>query len=83
MLLVGLGISGITIFAFVNQDAFFSDQDIKHMVLNSLLSISTIVVVVAILGIVGVVRKNCCMIFIYQIFVFVFLALFFTLGFVT
>ena len=80
MLLVGIGFTGITIYAFVNQEIFLSDENIKHTILNSLIIVSSLVIVVAILGIVGVVRKNCCLIFLYQIFVFIFLAIFLSLG---
>lgn len=80
MLLVGLTFTGITIYAFINQDVFLSDQEIKHDILNSLIIVSSVVTVVSILGIVGVVRKNCCLIVLYQLFLVIFLAVFLTLG---
>jgi hypothetical protein len=67
MLLVGLTFTGITIYAFINQDVFLSDQEIKHDILNSLIIVSSVVTVVSILGIIGVVRKNCCLIVLYQL----------------
>jgi hypothetical protein len=42
--------------------------------------VSSVVVVVSILAIVGIVRKNCCLIFVYQIFVVIFLAMFLAIG---
>lgn len=41
---------------------------------------SSVVVVVAILGIIGVVRKICCLILLYQLFILIFLAVFLSLG---
>ena len=38
--------------------------------------VSSVVVVVSIVAIVGIVRKNCCLIFVYQIFVVIFMAMF-------
>lgn len=80
MLVVGLLFTGITVYAFLNQDVFITDENIKHTVLNSLIIVSTVVVAVAIDGIIGVVRKKCCMILIYQLFVLIFFAVFLSIG---
>jgi hypothetical protein len=45
-----------------------------------MITVSSVVVVVSILAIVGIVRKSCCLIFVYQIFVFIFLAMFLAIG---
>lgn len=80
MLVVGLLFTGITVYAFINQDVFITDEEIKHTILNTMIIISTVVVGVAIDGIIGVMRKKCCMIFIYQIFIVIFLAVFLGIG---
>ena len=80
MLVVGLLFTGITVYAFLNQDVFITDEQIKHTVLNTLIIISTVVIGVAIDGIIGVVRKKCCMILVYQFFVLIFLAVFLSIG---
>lgn len=83
MLVVGLAFTGVTVYAFLNQDVFLSDENIKHQILNGMIIVSSTVVVVSILSIIGVVRKNCCLILIYQIFLAAFLALFLAFGIVS
>jgi hypothetical protein len=80
MLIVGLTLSGITIYAFINQDAFYTDSDTKHLILNGMIIGCVVIVLIAVLGIIGIARKNCCLIFLYQIFVIIFLALFVAFG---
>lgn len=83
MLLVGLAISAVTVLAFIYQDVFFSEENLKHTALNSLLVVCFCILVVGVLGIIGIVRKNCCLIAIYQLFVFIFLGLFLSIGIAT
>jgi hypothetical protein len=80
MLFVGFAFTGITVYAWLNQDVFLSDEDIKDNILISMIIVSSVVVIVSILGIIGVVRRNCCLIFVYQLFLVVFLALFVAVG---
>jgi len=80
MLLVGLAFTGITVYAFLNQDVFLSDENIKHNILNGMIIVSSTVITIAITGIVGVIKKKCCPIVIYQFFLVVFLAVFLGLG---
>ena len=80
MLIVGFSFTGITVYAFMNQDIFLSDENVKHEILNGMIIVSSVVVIVSILGIIGVVKKNCCLIFVYQIFLLIFLAMFLAIG---
>jgi hypothetical protein len=80
MLLVGLLFTGITVYAFINQDVFITDEDVKQIILNSLLIVSSVVIVIAVLGIIGVVRKICCLILLYQVFILIFLGIFISFG---
>ena len=80
MLAVGLAFTGITIYAFINQNVFLSNETIKQNILNGMIIVSATLVSVSITAIVGVVKKKCCYIFIYQIFLILFIALFAFLG---
>ena len=74
--IVGLFMMGITIYGFINSELLFN----QYTLLGILLAADLLILIGATLGIVGIRRGNGFLICVFQIFVIIFLLVFFGLG---
>ena len=80
ILLVGLGMTGITIYGYMNSEIFLDDTSKRNTILGVMIAADIIIVFGAILGIYGIRKGNALLIGIFQLLVIVFLIVFFSLG---
>jgi len=80
ILLVGLGMTGITIYGYMNSEIFLDDTSKRITILGVMIAADIIIVFGAILGIYGIRKGNALLIGIFQLLVIVFLIVFFSLG---
>lgn len=76
ILLIGLMMLGVTIWAFTQAALTFNN----YTFLGILLAADFVIIFAAVLGIIGVKRQNGILIFIFQIFVMIFFCTFLGLG---
>jgi hypothetical protein len=80
ILLIGLAMVGITIFGYLNSEVFLNDTSYRDGIMGVMAGASSLIILGAILGICGIKKGNALMICVFQIFVIVFLIIFFSLG---
>lgn len=80
ILIVGLGMTGITIYGFTHSEIFLNDTSQRSTILGVLIAADLIIVFGSILGIYGLKKSNAFLICIFQILVILFLIVFVSLG---
>lgn len=80
ILIVGLGMTAITIYGFTNKEIFLNDTSERSSILGILMAADLIIVFGSLLGIYGIKKGNRWLIFLFQILVIIFLIVFFSLG---
>jgi hypothetical protein len=80
ILIVGLGMTGITIYGFTHSEIFLNDTSERGSILGVLIAADLVIVLGAILGIYGIRKSNSLLICVFQILVILFLIVFFSLG---
>ena len=83
ILIVGLAMTGITIYGFFHSEIFLDDTQQRNTILGIMIVADACVLLGAILGICGLKRGNAFLIGVFQIFVIVFMIVFLTLGIAT
>lgn len=76
ILLIGLAMLGVTIWAFANSAVTFNN----YTFLGFMIAFDLLIILASILGIVGIKRQNGIMICVFQIFVILFFFVFFSIG---
>ena len=80
ILLVGLGMTGITIYGFTHSEIFLNDTKERSTILGVLIAADLIIILGSALGIYGLKKSNAMLICIFQVLVIIFLIIFFALG---
>ena len=80
ILIVGLAMTGITIYGFTHSEIFLNDTSERSSILGVLIAADLIIVLGSILGIYGIRKSNALLICVFQILVILFLIVFFSLG---
>ncbi len=80
ILIVGLGMTGITIYGFTHTELFLNDTKERETILGVLIAADLIIVFGSILGIYGLKKSNALLICVFQVLVLLFLIIFFALG---
>ncbi len=80
ILVVGLGMTAVTIYGYTHSEIFLDDTSSRNVILGIMIAADVLVVLSAVLGIWGLKKGNALLICIFQIFVVIFLIVFFSLG---
>jgi hypothetical protein len=80
ILLVGLGMTGITIYGYTHSEIFLNDTSSRNSILGVMIAADIIIVLGSIMGIYGIKKANGILIGIFQVLVIIFLIVFFSLG---
>ncbi len=80
ILLVGLAMTGITIYGMTHSELFLNDTSERKSIIGVLIAADLIIVLGAIMGIYGIKKANSLLICVFQILVILFLVVFFALG---
>lgn len=80
ILIVGLAMTGITIYGFTHSEIFLNDTSERSSILGVLIAADLIIVLGSILGIYGIRKSNALLICVFQILVILFLIVFFSIG---
>jgi hypothetical protein len=80
ILLVGLAMTGITIYGYAHSEFFLDDTSNRNSILGVMITADILIVLGSIMGIWGIKKGNAFLICIFQIFVIIFLIVFFSLG---
>lgn len=80
ILLVGLGMTGITIYGMTHSELFLNDTSERKTILGILIAADLIIILGSIMGIYGLRKSNALLICIFQILVIIFLVVFFGLA---
>lgn len=83
ILIVGLAMTGVTIYGFFHSEIFLDDTQQRNTILGIMIIADVCVLLGAILGICGLKRGNAFLICVFQIFVIFFTIVFFGLGIAT
>jgi hypothetical protein len=78
--LIGLVMTGITIYGYTNSEIFLDDTASRNSILGVLITADILVLLAALMGMSGIKRESPVLIFIFQIFVIIFTIMFFSLG---
>jgi hypothetical protein len=80
ILIVGLAMTGITIYGFTHSEIFLNDTSERSSIMGVLIAADLIIIFGAVLGIMGIKKSNALLICVFQILVILFLVVFFSLG---
>jgi hypothetical protein len=80
ILIVGLGMTGITIYGFTHSEIFLNDTKERSTILGVLIAADLVIVLGSIMGIYGLKKNSPCLICVFQVLVILFLIIFFSLG---
>lgn len=80
ILVVGIGMTAVTIYGYTHSEIFLDDTSSRNVILGIMIAADVLVILSAILGIWGLKKGNALLICIFQIFVVIFLIIFFSLG---
>lgn len=80
ILVVGLAMTAVTIYGYTHSEIFLDDTSSRNVILGIMITADVLVILSAIMGIWGVKKGNALLICIFQIFVVLFLIIFFSLG---
>lgn len=83
VLLIGLVMTGITIYGYTNSEIFLDDTDSRNSILGVMITADILVLLAAVMGLFGIKRESPVLIFIFQVFVIMFILVFFSLGIAT
>ena len=78
--LIGLVMTGITIYGYTNSEIFLDDTDTRNSILGIMITTDILVLLASVIGMFGIKRESAVMIFIFQVFVIIFTIMFFSLG---
>jgi hypothetical protein len=80
ILVVGLAMVGITIYGYLHSEIFLNNLSYRNRIMGTMAVASYLIVFGSALGIYGIKKGNSLMICVFQIYVIIFLIVFFSLG---
>lgn len=83
ILIVGLAMTGITIYGYMHDEIFLNDTTTRNIILYIMSGADFCIILGSILGMCGVKKGNGCLIGIFQLFVIIFMLVFASLGVVS
>ena len=83
ILIVGLGMTGVTIYGYFHSEIFLDNTSARDLILNVLSGACGLIIVGALIGMCGIKKGNGCLICLFQIFVIIFLIIFASIGIAT
>jgi hypothetical protein len=83
ILLVGLGMTGVTIYGYFHSEIFLDNTSARDIILSVLSGACGLIIIGSLIGMCGIKKGNGCLICIFQIFVIIFVIVFASIGIAT